>query len=91
MITKLNVEVIERPFGVVLELTANGAQLQTAQLSSLGHSHLRARTDKHYIQSGASRPSRSECGSPRKNRLDDGGVAEGLVGTVVVLPTVPVQ
>jgi hypothetical protein len=70
------VEVVERPFEVVLELAANRALPQTAQARFIGYSYLRARTGKHYVQSGASRLSRSECGSSRKNRLDDGGVAE---------------
>lgn len=61
------------------------------RLSSLGHSHLRARMGKHYIQSGTSRSSRSECGSSRKKRLDDVALLRGLVGTVVVPPVVPVQ
>lgn len=36
MITELNVEEVERAFGVVLELLANGAQLQTRQARSVG-------------------------------------------------------
>jgi hypothetical protein len=36
VITELNVEVVERPFEVVLELAANGAQLQTAQAQFIG-------------------------------------------------------
>ena len=36
VITELNMEVVERAFGVVLEPLANGAQLQTRQARSVG-------------------------------------------------------
>jgi hypothetical protein len=36
VITELDVEVVERPFEVVLELAANRVQLQTAQARFIG-------------------------------------------------------
>ena len=83
MITELNVEVVERPFEMVLELTTNGAQLQTAQAQFIGPQPPPSEDGQALYP--AERVAALEVGVWQVTLL------RGLVGTVVVLPTIPVQ
>jgi hypothetical protein len=79
VITDLNVEAAEQPFGVCLSLQLMDYHCKRRRFNSLGRSYLRARDGQAIISSRARRRPRGRSAAAHgKKRLDDGSVAEAF-------------